>query len=218
MALPLGIWSALVWHAPPTDDVVTVVEGTTGVAVFRRDQAAEHAAFRARINQPQSPSCEEHQLYVDVQTYLLEHATCVQGSQGGKGVVTRMKSWNTMYPKTRSGGRDAKWENTIQCFVVNGEEAIDPESQFLFPSRVLEGGTHGESHVLGKALAECIASGDVMKTKLRVSIDVDDEMAAPWTPLRDPGTPDYEKVDIELKGIYSALRTREALLCSYLLL
>ena len=120
-ALLLGIWSALVWRAPSTDGVVTVGEGTSVANVFRPDRAAEHAAFCVRASHPQPPSYEERHLYVDVKTLPLEYVTCAHGSLGAAGVVTRMKSWSMKYTKTRSSGRDAIWENTIQYFVVNGE-------------------------------------------------------------------------------------------------
>lgn len=143
-----------------------VVEGTTVVTVLRRDRAAERAALCARATHPPLLSYEERHLYVDVKTCLLEHITCERGSKCGEGVVTPMRSWSMRYIKIRSGGRDAKWENKIQSFVVNGEELTDPESQFSFVHTYWTGGTHGKCHVLGNALAERIASDDALKTKL----------------------------------------------------
>ena len=169
-AVLLGIWSALFWRTPTTEDVVAFIEGTSLVTVLRRDRASERAALSERkSNGEKLRSCEEHHYYIRVDECMLEHVTRERGSKYDEGVVTPIKSWSMKYTKTRCGGPDEKWAVNITSFFVNAEPVTDPENQVSFLHFYWTTAAHTKCHALGNSLVERIVSDDTLKTKLMES-------------------------------------------------
>ena len=170
-AVLLGVWSALLWRTPTTEDVVAFVEGTSLVTVLRRDRAAERdaKASTGESNHVRMFGWEERHYYVCVNDCMLEHVARERGSKYDEGVVTPIKSWSIKYTKTRCGGEDGKWVVKMKSFLVNGEPVTDPESQISFLHLYWTTGAHTKCHVFGNALVERILSDDSLKTKLMES-------------------------------------------------
>ncbi|CAM9646551.1 unnamed protein product, partial [Laminaria digitata] len=156
-AVLLGVWSALLWRTPTTEDVVAFVEGTSLLTVLRESK-------RVRMF-----SWEERHYYVRVDECMLEHVTRERGSKYDEGVVTPIKSWSMKYTKTRCGGPDEKWAVNITSFLVNGQPVADPESQVSFLHLYWTTAAHTKCHALGNSLVERIVSDDFLKTKLMES-------------------------------------------------
>ena len=167
-AVLLGIWSALLWRTPTTEDVVAFVEGTSLVTVLHRDRAAERSALSADTNRVRIFLWEERHYYACVDKCLLEHVFRERGSRYDEGVVTPIKSWSMRYIKTRCG-HDEKWTVKITSFLVNGQPVTDPESQVSFLHMYWTTAAHTKCHALGNSLVERIVSDDVLKAKLMES-------------------------------------------------
>ena len=170
-AVLLGIWSALFWRPPTTEDVVKFVEGTSLVTVLRRDKAAERAALASsgETDRAQRRSREERHYQINVDECMLEHVTRERGSKYNEGTVTPIKSWSMKYKKARCGGEGGKWVVNITSFIVNGQPMADPESQVSFLHFYWTTAAHTKCHALGNALVERIVSDDSLKNKLMES-------------------------------------------------
>ena len=172
-AILLGLWSALFWRTPTTEDVVAYIEGTSLVTVLRRDLPAECPAPPSSTDttdvQAHRSSEEQRHYSVRVEHCMLEHVSRESGGTVDEGIVAPIKSWSMNYTKTRYGGRDTKWENNINSFVVNGKAVIDPESQLSFLHMYWTTGAHTKCHVFANNLTERIASDESLNTKLSES-------------------------------------------------
>lgn len=195
LAILLGLWSALFWRTPTSEDMVTLMESTSLITLLRRDRAAERIAPSTGGRDParvQLQSNERRCYCVRVDKCMLEHVIRKRGGTYDEGVVTPIKSWSMRYTKTRSGGgissntnnnsngnreteldqdrkQQSSWTVTITSFLVNGKPVLGAESRMSFLHLYCSTSAHTKCHVLGNALVERIVSDDRLKSKLSES-------------------------------------------------
>lgn len=170
-AVLLGIWSALFWRIPTTEDVVNFIEGTSLITVLRRDWTAERTALLSPggTTCARSRSTEARHYCIRVDECMLECVTRERGGKCNEGTATRIRSWSMTYKKTRCGGNDDRWAVIITSFNVNGLPVADSESQISFLHTYLTASAHPKCHVFGNALVERILSDDSLKAQLMES-------------------------------------------------
>lgn len=83
-AVLLGIWSALFWRIPTTEDVVNFIEGTSLITVLRRDWTAERTALLS----PGGTTSRDHGRRKRVITVSVSTSACWSASLANAGVST----------------------------------------------------------------------------------------------------------------------------------